>query len=84
MKKAWNLHDAKNRFSEVVDRALHEGPQVVSRRGRDAVVVVSCDAYRAWTNQSGVNLADFFRQSPLAGENIDLTRDSDTGRIIDL
>ncbi len=84
MKKAWNLHDAKNRFSEVVDKALYEGPQFVARRGREAVVVVSCDAYRTWTNQSGINLAEFFRQSPLAGEDIDLTRDTDTGREIDL
>lgn len=37
----WSLADAKNRFSEVVERALTEGPQYVSRRGEDVVVVLS-------------------------------------------
>ena len=37
----WALHDAKARFSELVDRALTEGPQEVTRHGRDAVVVVA-------------------------------------------
>lgn len=36
----WQLQDAKARFSEVVDRAIREGPQVVTRRGRDAVVII--------------------------------------------
>lgn len=37
----WKLTDAKNRFSEVVDRAMTEGPQRVTRRGEPAVVVLS-------------------------------------------
>lgn len=41
----WTLAEAKNRFSEVVNRALSEGPQRVSRRGDDAVVVVAQDEY---------------------------------------
>jgi prevent-host-death family protein len=45
MDAAWQLQDAKNRFSEVVDEALRSGPQVVTRRGRPVVVVVSIDAW---------------------------------------
>ena len=41
----WNLQDAKNRFSAVVDAALAGTPQEVSRRGKPAVVVVSAEAY---------------------------------------
>lgn len=37
----WQLAEAKNRFSEVVDRAIREGPKHVSRRGEPAVVVLS-------------------------------------------
>ena len=37
----WQLQDAKARFSEVVQRAIEEGPQTVTRRGRPAVVIVS-------------------------------------------
>ena len=43
----WTLHDAKNRFSSVVDAAMAGAPQEVSRRGRPAVVVISAEAYRA-------------------------------------
>jgi prevent-host-death family protein len=46
----WKLQDAKARFSEVVDRALADGPQVVTRHGENAVVIV---AYR-----------DFVREEP--------------------
>jgi prevent-host-death family protein len=41
----WTLAEAKNRFSEVVKRALSEGPQRVGRRGDDAVVIVAQDEY---------------------------------------
>ena len=41
----WQLQDAKARFSELVDRAQSHGPQIVTRRGEEAVVVVSA---REW------------------------------------
>jgi antitoxin Phd len=47
----WQLADAKNRFSELVNRALLEGPQCVRRRG-DAVVVVSQRDYEKLTGKS--------------------------------
>jgi prevent-host-death family protein len=43
----WQLQDAKNRFSELVQRARNEGPQVVTLRGRRAAVVLSAEAYEA-------------------------------------
>lgn len=39
VRRSWKLEDAKARFSEVVRLALTEGPQRVTRRGRDAVIV---------------------------------------------
>ena len=41
----WQLQDAKNRFSAVVDAALSGFPQRVTRRGKPAVVVLSVDEY---------------------------------------
>ena len=41
----WPLHDAKNRFSAVVDAALAGAPQRVTRRGRPAVVVLAVEEY---------------------------------------
>ena len=43
--KTWQVQDAKQRFSELVQRALDEGPQLVTRRGKLAVVVVAADVY---------------------------------------
>ena len=42
----WQLQEAKSRFSEVVDLSLREGPQLVTRRGEEAVVILAADAYR--------------------------------------
>jgi antitoxin Phd len=41
----WSLHDAKNRFSAVVDAALRGEPQWVTRRGKPVSVVISAEAY---------------------------------------
>ena len=49
MSTGWQLQDAKNRFSEVVERALNEGPQLVTRRGREVVIVMSVEAFRKLT-----------------------------------
>jgi antitoxin Phd len=45
----WALQDAKNRFSEVVDAAVRGQPQVVTRRGIEAAVVISHDEYTRMT-----------------------------------
>ncbi len=42
----WQLQEAKSRFSELVDLTLSEGPQLVTRRGQDAVVILSAKDYR--------------------------------------
>ncbi len=43
----WSLQDAENRFSEVVQRARREGPQIVTLRGKRAAVVLSATDYDA-------------------------------------
>ena len=42
----WQLQEAKNRFSEVVDRAIKQGVQTVTKHGRPAVVIVSAEEYQ--------------------------------------
>jgi prevent-host-death family protein len=79
----WNLQDAKNRFSMVCDRAMTEGPQRVTRHGKDAVVIVSADDWAEQTDQ-GRSLADFFMDSPLAGSELQLNRDPSPLRPVDL
>lgn len=41
----WHLQDAKNNFSKVVQKAIHEGPQTVTLRGKPAAVVLSAEEY---------------------------------------
>jgi hypothetical protein len=48
----WQLQEAKSRFSEIVDRTLTEGPQMVTRRGEEAVVILAADEYRRLTGQT--------------------------------
>lgn len=70
---AWRLADAKNRFSELVNRALTQGPQLVRRRN-DVVVVVSNREYEKLTGKK-----PSFKQFLLGDgpnlEGVDLTRD---------
>ena len=73
MNGPWQLQDAKNRFSEVVDKACREGPQTVTRRGHPAVVVVSVKDYRR-LRKGASGLVDFLRRSPLKGVDLDLKR----------
>jgi len=41
IENSWQLQNAKNKFSNLVDKAQHNGPQIVTKHGKDAVVVLS-------------------------------------------
>ncbi|MBS1990044.1 MAG: type II toxin-antitoxin system prevent-host-death family antitoxin [Cyanobacteria bacterium SZAS LIN-3] len=81
--KLWTIATAKARFSEVVDLAIHSGPQVVTRSGVDAVVVVSVSEWEKKTKRKG-NLAEFLLSSPLRGSGIVIERDKSPERELDL
>ena len=46
MSKTWQVQDAKARFSELLETSLSEGPQIVTKRGVEAAVLVSIDEWR--------------------------------------
>ncbi len=79
----WQLQEAKNRFSEVVNKALSEGPQTVTRHGEEVVVVLSKAEYNR-LKKSQLSLVEFFRQSPLVGIQLDLERDQSLPREFNL
>jgi antitoxin Phd len=83
---AWQVQTAKARFSEVFRRARTEGPQRITRQGKEGVVMISDEQYDRLTVKSRQpkTIVQFFRKSPLAGVKFDLERDQDTGRDIDL
>ena len=80
--KRWKLEDAKNRFSDLVRRAQLGGPQLVTKNGRDAVVVLSVDDYARLADPH--SLVEFLAASPLAEAlregTLDLERPPDFGR----
>ena len=80
--KTWQLYEAKNRLSEVIS-AARGGAQVITVHGRERAVVLSMDEYRRLTKPM-TGLVDFLRQSPLTEVQLDLTRDADTGREVEL
>lgn len=75
MTRAWQLQEAKNKFSEVVEEALKNGPQVITKRGVETAIVLSYADYRKMLLHQQ-KLSDFFRESPLVGADLDLTRDT--------
>ncbi|MDO8278550.1 MAG: type II toxin-antitoxin system Phd/YefM family antitoxin [Burkholderiaceae bacterium] len=68
----WQLQDAKSRFSELVDLTLKEGPQMVTRRGQEAVVIVSALEYRRMSG-STPSLLTTLLNAP-RGEPLDVAR----------
>ncbi len=79
MFKRWQLQDAKNRLSEVIESARKKGPQIITRRGVEAAVVLSFEEYRRLTLRQKPIVA-FFRSSPLVGADLDLERDNSSWR----
>ncbi|SFG37201.1 prevent-host-death family protein [Novosphingobium sp. CF614] len=80
----WKLEDAKARFSEVVRRAQSEGPQRVTVRGREAVVVMSIDELdRLLPKDAGKPAFVPFLES-LGLDGLDLEREIDRGRDVPL
>lgn len=77
----WNLADAKNRLSEVVNLALTEGPQTITRRN-DTVVVLSAEMYAELTGQRQ-SFKDFLMSGPSL-EGLDLERDKSPMRDVEL
>jgi len=59
----WQLQEAKSLFSEVVDLTLKEGPQLVTRRGEEAVVILAASDYRRLSGQT-TNLMDCLLNAP--------------------
>jgi antitoxin Phd len=84
--ESWQVQTAKARFSEVFRRARTEGPQRISRQGKEGVVMLSDEQYDQLVSRSHQpkSLVQFFRESPLVGVELDLQRDRDPDRDVEL
>ena len=84
--RTWQLQAAKAQFSEVFRRARESAPQVVTKQGKEAVVILALEEFQRLTkrDKQPKSLSKFFAESPLAKVSIDLKRKSDYGRKVEL
>jgi len=82
----WQVQTAKARFSEVFRRARREGPQLITRQGKEGVVMISDETYDELVGRSHQpkTLVEFFRESPFVGVELNLERQKDEGREVEL
>lgn len=79
MVRSWQLQEAKNKFSRVVEDAVSNGPQIITKHGVEVAIVISFADYQKMIATRG-KLSTFFRDSPLVGIELDLTRDKSDAR----
>lgn len=84
--QSWQVQTAKARFSEVFRKARNEGPQRITRQGKEGVVMVAEEQYDRLVARSRQpkSLVQFFRESPLVGLDLDFERQRDPGRDVEL
>jgi antitoxin Phd len=86
LEPAWQIQTAKARFSEVFRRTRAEGPQLITRQGKEGVVMISDEQYDRLVAKphQPKSIVQFFQASPLVGVELNLERDKDEGRDIEL
>lgn len=77
----WQVQTAKQRFSELVERAVSEGPQVVTKHGRETVVVLEIGEYRRLVGVP-MDFKEFLLSMP-RGDDLEIERSKDLPREID-
>ncbi len=78
---SWQIQEAKQRFSELVKRAIEGGPQVVTRHGVEVAVVVSAETFRRLTGEK--DFKAFLLTAPEVGE-LEIERSREAARQVDL
>jgi len=79
----WQLQDAKSKFSRLVENAMADEPQFITKYGNNAVVVISYEEYKKMMKPK-MDLVSFLSNSPLAEISLDISRDKALAREIDL
>ena len=83
MQNIWQLQDAKSKFSQLVENAMTDQPQIVTKHGNNAVVVLSFEEYEKMTKPE-TSLVSFLRSSPLMDIELDNQRSKDLPRDMEL
>ncbi|HET7479259.1 MAG TPA: type II toxin-antitoxin system Phd/YefM family antitoxin [Rubrobacteraceae bacterium] len=77
------MQEAKQRFSELIRRALEEGPQTVTKHGEEVVVVVPAKDYERLVAESGKDFKRFLMCAPDL-DRLDIRRDKSSSRVVEL
>jgi len=79
----WTVAEAKAKFSEIIERAMSEGPQTITRNGRTTAVIVGAEEWQRKTQRVGT-LAEFLAESPLRESDLKIRRGKERPRKIRL
>ncbi len=79
MHSEWQLQQAKNGFSQLIKEAIGGEAQLVTVHGKPAAVVVSAEEYARLTRRHKGKLSTALLRPDIAGEDIDIARDRDSG-----
>lgn len=82
-KNTWQLQDAKSKFSQLVEKAMLDEPQFVTKYGNNAVVIISFEEYKKIIEPKA-DLVTFLRNSPLMDADLKVDRNKDFPRESDL
>ena len=74
MTNSWQLQEAEKNLDRVIENATYSEPQIITRHGVDVAVVLSPASYHELLSYRG-KLSTYFRESSLAGIDLDLARD---------
>ena len=74
MIKRWPVQDAKSRFSELLDTALTEGPQIVTKRGVEAAVLLPIEQWRRLERMTKPDLKELLLASEARTETLTAAR----------
>lgn len=75
----WQLQEAKNKLSQVIDLAIKESPQLITKNGKEAVYIVSVEEYKKRNKPS---ILSTLLNRPHKDTDLELDRDMDAGRDI--
>jgi prevent-host-death family protein len=84
---SWAVAEAKAKFSELIETAREQGAQEITRNGKLVGVLVSAEEWRKAKHtpaQNARTMSEFFKNSPLAGCGLDLTRSRTKARKVEL
>jgi len=83
MNNTWQLQEARSKFSEMIERTLANGVQIVTRRGKNIVVILPFDKYQRLAKQPD-SLVQFLLASPLKESGLVFVRDRSVPRNIEI